>query len=245
MKGLVPKGVDFEVRDGEIHHWWGAILLRDVKLPDLLRFLQDYNHHAGKFADVERSRLISVDGTRYRIFFRFRRSKAFVTAVYNTEQEAVYTGHGPGRVSSYSVATRIAEVDDPGTPSEREKLPGNDRGFLWRLVSWWRFEQRGNDVAVELESASLSRDIPGVVRMIPGVSSYIRSTPRESLESVLASIRRHVKSRKFVEFVAKSSPWSPLKISFQPPIFTLYSPNEGCLGRRKPIFILCGEPLGS
>ena len=193
MKGLVPKGVDFEVPDGEIHHWWGTILLRDVKLPDLLRFLQDYNHHAGKFADVERSRLISVDGTRYRIFFRFRRSKAFVTAVYNTEQEAVYTGHGPGRVSSYSVATRIAEVDDPGTPSEREKLPGNDRGFLWRLVSWWRFEQRGNDVAVELESASLSRDIPGVVRMIPGVSSYIRSTPRESLESVLASIRRHVK----------------------------------------------------
>jgi len=91
------------------------------------------------------------------------------------------------------VATKIAEVEDPGTASERERKPCNDRGFLWRLVSWWRFEQRGNDVVVELESASLSRDIPTVVKFLPGVSRYIRSTPRESLESVLTSIRKHVK----------------------------------------------------
>jgi hypothetical protein len=193
MTGVIPPGVRFEAPDAEIHHWWGSILLRNVNLSQLLPFLRDYDHHAGKFADVERSRLLSVEGDRYRVFFRFRRSKSLVTAVYNTEQDCVYRSHGPGRASSQSVATRIAEIEDPGKASEREKTPGNDRGFLWRLVSWWRFEQRGKDVVVELESASLSRDIPSVIKLIPGASSYIRSTPRESLESVLTSVRQYVK----------------------------------------------------
>jgi hypothetical protein len=193
MKGVAPKDAHFKIPDGEIHHWWGSILLRNVEMSRLMSFLQDYDHHAGKFAEVERSRLISKEGDHYRIFFRFRRSKSVVTAVYNTEQECQYTKYGSNRIFSRSVATRIAEVEDPGESSEHEKKPGDDRGFLWRLVSWWRFEQKGRDVIVELESASLSRDIPAIVKFIPGLSGYIRSTPRESLESVLVSIRKYVK----------------------------------------------------
>ena len=193
MPSVVPQGISFDVPSGEIHHWWGTILLRNVTLERLLRFLQDYDHHAGKFSDVERSRLISNNGDRYRFFFRLRRSKAFVTAYYNTEQECLYTYYGSTRASSQSEAVKIAEIDDPGTASERERQPGNDRGFLWRLVSWWRFEQKGADVIIELESASLSRDIPAVIKFMPGISSYIRSTPRESLESVLTSIRDSMK----------------------------------------------------
>jgi len=192
MTDVVPSGVNFDVPSGEIHHWWGAILLRNITLPQLLQFLQDYDHHAGRFADVERSRVITKEGYHYRIFFRLRRSKAFVTAYYNTEQDCQYVFYDSSRASSQSVATRIAEVDNPGTASEREKSPGNDRGFLWRLVSWWRYEQTGNDVVLELESASLSRNIPTVVKLIPGISSYIRATPRETLESVLVSIRASV-----------------------------------------------------
>ena len=193
VPSVVPQGISFEVPSGEIHHWWGTILLRNVTLERLLLFLQDYDHHAGKFSDVERSRLISKNGDRYRFFFRLRRSKAFVTAYYNTEQECLYAYYGATRASSQSEAVKIAEIEDPGTASERERQPGNDRGFLWRLVSWWRFEQKGADVIIELESASLSRDIPTVIKFMPGISSYIRSTPRESMESVLTSIRNSMK----------------------------------------------------
>jgi hypothetical protein len=192
MLPIVPSGTRFTVPDGEIHHWWGAVLLRNIRLAQLMQFLQDYDHHAGRFADVERSKLLEKKENYYRIYFRLRRSKSFVTAYYNTEQECRYTFYGSNRVSSQSVATKIAELDDPGMGSEREKPPGNDRGFLWRLASWWRFEQIGNDVIVELESASLSRDIPAVVKFIPGLGSYIRSTPRETLESVLISIRNNL-----------------------------------------------------
>jgi hypothetical protein len=193
VPSVVPQGISFDVPSGEIHHWWGTILLRNITLERLLLFLQDYDHHAGKFSDVERSRLISKNGDRYRFFFRLRRSKAFVTAYYNTEQECRYTYYGSTRASSQSEAVKIAEIEDPGTASERERPPGNDRGFLWRLVSWWRFEQKGADVIIELESASLSRDIPTVIKFMPGISSYIRSTPRESMESVLTSIRDSMK----------------------------------------------------
>ncbi len=194
MSSPAPKGERFEIHDGEIHHWWGAILVPGISLARLLVFLQDYDHHAGKFADVERSRLLSKDGNCFTFYFRLKRSKAFVTAIYNTEQECVYTTHSPTRVSSRSIATRIAEVVDPGKPGERENPPGEDRGFLWRLASWWRFEQTEQGVIVEVESASLSRDIPGVVKIIPWVSSYIRSTPRESIESILTTIRDCAKS---------------------------------------------------
>jgi len=193
VPSVVPRGISFDVPSGEIHHWWGTILLRNVTLERLLLFLQDYDHHAGKFSDVERSRLISKNGDRYRFFFRLRRSKAFVTAYYNTEQECRYTYYGSTRASSQSEAVKIAEIEDPGTASEREGQPGNDRGFLWRLVSWWRFEQKGADVIIELESASLSRNIPTAIKFMPGISSYIRSTPRESMESVLTSIRNSMK----------------------------------------------------
>jgi hypothetical protein len=193
MPSIVPSGKKFDVPDGEIHHWWGAILLRDVRLSQLMQFLQDYDHHAGKFSDVERSKLLEKKGDYYKIYYRLSRSKSFVTAHYNTEQECRYVYYGSNRVSSQSVAAKIAELDNPGKKSESEKPAGNDRGFLWRLVSWWRFEQVGNDVIVELESASLSRDIPSLVKFIPGVSGYIRSTPRETLESVLVGIRNNMK----------------------------------------------------
>jgi hypothetical protein len=192
---VIPGGQKLEVPDGEIHHWWGAVLIPNTTLADLLPFLQDYEHHAGKFADVEKSKLLSREGDKFRFYFRLRRSKAFVTANFNSEQECTYRRHSPTRVSSRSIATKIAELENPGTPQERERPQGNDRGFLWKLVSWWRFEQTGAGVIVECESASLSRDIPTVVKFIPGVSSYIRSTPRESLESVLNSIRTHAPHR--------------------------------------------------
>ena len=191
VRGIIPAGTKFDVPDGEIHHWWGAILVPNVTLEKLLPFLQDYDHHAGRFVDVEKSRLLAKTGNNYRFYFRLKRTKAIVTAYYNTEQVCDYFSHGNGKASSRSIATKIAEIEDAGKPSEREYPPGEDRGFLWRLVSWWRFQQTDKGVIVECESASLSRDIPTIVKLIPGVSSYIRSTPKESLESVLTSIRAH------------------------------------------------------
>jgi hypothetical protein len=193
MTGVIPPGARFQVPHGEIHHWWGAVLVPNVKLAKVIAFAQDYAHQAGRFADIEKSQLLKREDDQFEFFFRLRRTKAFVTVYYNTWQECTYYPKGNGRVWSRSQATKIAELEEPGTPNEREKSPAEDRGYLSRLVSWWRFEQTDRGVIVECESASLSRDIPMIVSLIPGVASYIRSTPRESLESVLSTIRQYVK----------------------------------------------------
>jgi len=189
VRGTAPPDAKFKVPEGLIHHWWGSILVPRMTLKDLFKFLQDYDHLAGRFADVEASKLLSRQGDYFKFYLRLRRTKAFVTAYYNTIQECTYFIHDQRRASSRSIAIRIAEIDNPGTPEEREKIPGNDRGFLWGLASWWRFRETGAGVIIELESASLSRNIPVLINFIPGVAGYIRATPRESLASVLTSLR--------------------------------------------------------
>jgi hypothetical protein len=191
VRGTVPANAKFGVPEGLIHHWWGSILVPQMTLKDLLKFLQDYDHHAGRFADVEASKLLSRQGDYFRFYLRLKRTKAFVTAYYNTIQECTYSIYDQKRASSRSIATRIAELDSPGTSDEREKAPGIDRGLLWDLASWWRFRETGAGVIVELESASLTRNIPALINLIPGVAGYIRATPREAMTSVLTSIRSY------------------------------------------------------
>jgi len=196
MKGVVPQGRSFDVPDGAVHHWWGSILVPDVTLAPLLQFLKDYDNHAGRFVEVEKSKLLSKKGETYKFYFRLRRAKAPITVYYNTEQECTYFMHGSTRASSRSFATKIAELENPGTPQEREKSHDDDWGFLWRVVTWWRFEETKEGVIVECESASLSRGVPGFIRFIPGLTGYLESVPRESLENTLTSIRKFSKTFK-------------------------------------------------
>src|SRR5262249_46720117 len=134
---------------------------------------------------------LSHDADNYRIFLRLTRTKV-LTVHYNTEHAVDYHSYGPGRTSSRSVSTKIAEIDDAGTASEKEMPIGNDSGFMWRLNSYWRFREQDGGVVVECESVSLSRGIPfGLGWMIGG---YVESIPRESLESMLTSIREGASS---------------------------------------------------
>jgi hypothetical protein len=192
MSSVVPKGVHFEVPDGTIHHWWGAVLVPNVKLANLLVGLQDYDHHAGRFTEVERSKLVAKTGSTYRFTFRLKRVKYGISAYYNTDQECTYHPIAPDREWSRSDATRIAEIADPGKPGEYDKPVGDDSGYLWRMVSWWRFEENADGVIVECESATLSRSIPWVLKWLGPV---IEKIAKESLQSVLMTVRGFGKVR--------------------------------------------------
>jgi hypothetical protein len=185
--------VDVEIPGGMVHHWLGAVLVPGAEVEDLVRWLQEYDEHDQRFDDVEDSRLLAREGNRFEIFLRLRRKK-IVTVHYATNHEVVYRSHGLGRYSSVSRATRVAELEDAGTRDEKEKPPGDDRGFLWRLHSYWRFQQVPSGVVVECESLSLSRGVPAAVRWI--VAPYLSSVPRESLEGTLLPIRRRWVSSK-------------------------------------------------
>lgn len=173
-----------------LHHWYGAVLVANVSVDDVLRFVQRYDDHARYFEDVTASRLESRNGARFVAFLKLRRQKV-ITVHYNTVHDVLYSRLDDAHASSRSVARKIAELEDPGTSSEREKPPGTDRGFLWRLNSYWRFEAREGGVLVECESLSLSRAVPSGLGWL--VNPFVRSVPRESLERTLLSIRGGVR----------------------------------------------------
>ena len=178
------RGGAVNVPDAMVHHWRGAVFVPGLRLDDLLRRLQSGVPTANK-EDVLASRVLDRGPDRMRVYLRLQRRK-FVTVVYNSEHDVRFRRHGPTRASSASTATRIVEVESPGTAQERELPPGQDRGFLWRLNSYWRYEEVAGGVIVECESLSLSRGIPWGLGYV--VSPLIRSTARESMERTLRSV---------------------------------------------------------
>ncbi len=179
---------DVEVADGLIHDWVGAVFIPGATLDQALKFVEDYDHHKNFYKpEVLDSKTLSRDGDQYKVFLRVLKKK-ILTVVLNTNHDVRYFRLDGNRAYSRSYSTRIAEVDNPGKPNERELQPGKDHGFLWRLNSFWRFEQRDGGVYVECEAISLTRDVPtGLGWMI---NPIIRSLPKESLAATLSETRQ-------------------------------------------------------
>jgi hypothetical protein len=185
-----PDGNSPDVPNGMIHDWEGIIFIPGVKIDDVLKILQDYNRQATYYApDVERARIESRNGDQFRVFLRFRRHK-IVTVVLDTEHNVNYFRDSPVRAHSRSSATRISQVEDPGGPNEREKPPGEDDGFLWRMETWWRLEERDGGVYVENQVVTLTRDIPVGLGWL--IEPFITKIPKETLEFTLQATRKEV-----------------------------------------------------
>ena len=181
------RGNDIDVPGGLIHHWVGGVFVPGATVDEAVALLQDYDRHAEIYAPtVARSRVLARNGDTFRVYLRFLMKKV-ITVVVNSEHEARFTRDGPGRARSRIVSTRIAEVEEPGTPEEREKPVGRDGGYLWRLNTYWRFVERDNGVYVECESITLTRGIPTGFGWL--VRPFVTSIPRESLTFTLERTR--------------------------------------------------------
>jgi putative flippase GtrA len=194
MAGAIPM-VEVEppgVSDAKMHHWAGAVFVPRTTVDAVIaRMQQGAGRESEHYAEVKASRLLEKNGDKLRVFMKLERDATIMTVTYNTEHAVEYQRHG-NRASSRSVATKIAEVADAGTPGEREKRAGDDHGFLWRLNAYWRFEQVADGVLIECESVSLSRSVPFVVR--PIVGPIANRIARESLERTLKSLRGYLAS---------------------------------------------------
>ena len=181
-------GKTIDIPDGMVHHWLGVVFIPGTTVDKVLTLLQDYNRHAQIYAPaVAGSRLLSRDGDNFRVYLRFMMKKV-ITVVVNTENDARFTREGAARASSRIYSTRIAEVEEAGTPSEREKPVGNDGGYLWRLYTYWRLLERDGGTYVQCESISLTRDIPVGFGWL--IRPFVTSIPRESLEFTLTTTRK-------------------------------------------------------
>lgn len=176
-----------KVPDGLIHDWVGAIFSPHATVEQALSLVQDYDNHKNVYAaDVMDSRLISRHGENFKVYLRLLKRKV-ITVVLDTEHDVHYSRVGDKNWFCRSYTTRIAEVDDAGTPGEKTHAPDSGYGFLWRLYSYWRFAQERSGVVIECRAISLTRDVPFGLGWI--IEPIIKNLPRESLIATLKATR--------------------------------------------------------
>jgi hypothetical protein len=189
----LDNGERIPVPGGMIHHWIGTVFIPGATLVQTLALEQDYDHHQDYFRpDVVRSKILRRDGNDFVVELRFLKKKV-ITTVLDTEHEVHYQVMDSTHAWSRSHTTRIQEVDNPGKPNEHLEPEGHDNGFLWRMNTYWRFEEKDGGVYVESESVSLTRDIPEGLGWMIG--PFVSSIPRESLTFTLVTTRSAVMKR--------------------------------------------------
>lgn len=176
---------EISIEGGLIHHWSGTVFVPAVTLDEVLKTLQEPQSDNLQ-EDVLASRVISRDGSSQTVHLRLRRTK-FVTAVYDTDYDVEYHRLAPDCAVSSSISTKIVEIENAGTPRERALPEGEDRGYLWRLNSYWRYKEVDGGVLVEIESVTLSRELPRIIGAL--IRPFVNRTARESMTRTLASVR--------------------------------------------------------
>lgn len=180
-------GRTIPVPGGLVDHWLAVAFIPGARLSQTLALLQDYNHQQDLYErEIAQSKLLSENGGEFHIYLRLY-YRAIVHVTYDANFDVKYTPISGTQEVSRSVSTRIAEVDDPGGPDEHEEPVGHDRGFLWRLYTYGRYEQKDGGTYMEIEFVSLSRSIPAFFAWI--VKPYLKKIPTGYLTDILGSTR--------------------------------------------------------
>jgi hypothetical protein len=194
IEAFDDQGKRIDIPNGKVHHWRGGIFLPHVTLDAVLARVANPGMEDTRQEDVLESKIMESAPGKLKLYLKLQRSK-IVTVVYNTEHMIEWQRYGAMRATSRSVATKIAEVENYHSSKEREKPEGHDRGFLWRMNSYWRYEQIEGGVLVECETITLSRSIPYLLE--PLIRPITNSIASESMQRTLDSMRnRYLKSGK-------------------------------------------------
>lgn len=185
---------DIEVPGGLLQDWLGMMFIPGTSIAGVRAVLQDYPNYKNFYQpEVIESKEISHHGDEYEIFLRLY-EKHILTVVLNANYRVRYRMLGAKRMYVDSHSTRIAEVQDPKHSYTEEAPVGDDSGFLWRLNSYWRFEEADGGVYAECEAISLSRDVPlGLGFMLKG---FLERFPKESMLNTLRGTKAAVLGRE-------------------------------------------------
>jgi hypothetical protein len=175
------------VPGGLIHHWRGAAYVRGGNSKEMVALLRDYTGLPQTYApEIQTSSVIWERGGAASVAIRTKQKKVITVVldgVYDLQTRTVSASSG----SSSSRSKHIWEVEAAGNTNERHMKEGDDDGFLWRLNSYWSFQEIPGGLLIECEAVSLTRDIPSGLSWLAG--PVVEELPRESLEFTLQATR--------------------------------------------------------
>lgn len=192
IRELVTKenGEPIPISNGLVHHWVGVMFIPNATLSETDAVLHDYANEATIFfPQIRRAKIIEQNGNESKIYLQFY-NKSIITVVLDAYFDVTERQIGSSRIQSVSHSYRIVEVADPGTPTEHERTDGGDHGYMWRLCSYWRLEEKDGGTYVENESITLTRTVPVMLAWI--INPLTKSIPRDVLQHTLMDTRKAV-----------------------------------------------------
>lgn len=184
--------VDDQPEGALLHDWRGTAFVPGATVADFESLMKNFQAYPQRFAPQVTTAMILYPRVQpvpnhFTATMRIRQ-KHVITVVIDATYDVRYGLFDPHHGYSISRSTRIAEVADAGTSNERALGPDEDHGFLWRLNTYWNYEERDGGLYIQIESISLTRGIP------PGlawaIGPFVESVPRESLEFTLRAASR-------------------------------------------------------
>ena len=189
------------VPSGLIHHWIGAAFIPNAKLDTVLSVVRDYAHYSDYYhPTVIASKPGRQSGSEDE-FSVVMMNNAFLKSALESQCASSFVQVDPKRWYSVSRSTRVEQIENYGAPQEH-RLPADEgNGYIWRLHTISRYEERDGGVYLEVEALVLSRDIPGALRWV--VDPIVR---RVAKSSMVTSLRETQDATRTSQAVAKASP---------------------------------------
>ncbi len=171
-----------------LHDWRGTAFAPGATAADFERLMKDFNAYPQHFSpQVLEAKTIAQEGDRFQATMQVRQ-RHILTVVMETAYDIRFGRLDAGHGYSLSRSTRIVEIGAAGSKAERELNADEEHGFLWRLNTYWSYEERDGGLYMQIESVSLTRSIPRGLGW--AVGPFVESVPRESLEFTLRSVCR-------------------------------------------------------
>jgi len=168
-----------------LHDWRGTAFAPGATAADFERLMQDFEAYPQHFSpQVPEGKTIARDGDHLQAWMRVRQ-RHVITVVMDGRYDITYGQIDSRHGYSISRSTRIDEIEGAGTPKERALSADEEHGFLWRLNTYWSYEERDGGLYLQVEAVSLTRSVPRGLGW--AIGPYVESVPRESLEFTLRS----------------------------------------------------------
>jgi hypothetical protein len=182
IEQVTPAG-ESDLPGAMLHHWLGTAFVPGATAAEFERKMKDFTAYPELYApQIVQARVTGRRDEHFQVTMRVRQ-KHVITVVMDTAYDVAFGRRDALHGYSASRSTRIAEIDSPGTKKERALGPDEDHGFLWRLNTYWSYEERDGGLYMQIESVSLSRSVPQGLEW--AVKPFVESVPRESLEFTL------------------------------------------------------------
>jgi hypothetical protein len=188
------------VPNGLIHHWVAAVFIPFARLGDVLQIAHNFASYQHFYHPaIVDSKVLGSAGGEQSFSMRSLHRVLFITAVLDSQFITRDVQVDATRWYIVADSTRVQEVENFGGPDERVLPPDHGKGFIWRLHTITRYEERDGGVYVEMEALALSRDIPVALRWVvnPAVDQFSRGEmmaclrqTREAVTAVTTSERR-------------------------------------------------------